>query len=324
MGMAPLRATLTGDLVGQPTLASPILAAPIVIPANAVMATGVLIGTFTQINLPAYPYTFANVLVNPTTAASGGLVRAALKQKVVATGYTARHAVVDTAKCNNCHDQLGTNPNFHGGARNDATACAFCHTGNRTSNGWSADASTFVHGIHGHDKRTVAFMWNAVSRTDDFDGLLYPGALRKCEQCHVPNTYNFAATNNAAAVPNLLWSTTATGIFNGTSTNATAYQISPYVVADNVKNYGNGFTFTPAGASGEIVPADGATLVNSPIASACFSCHDTGSAKAHMVTNGGAIYETRSTALAKTETCLVCHGAGKVADVKAVHLYQAR
>jgi hypothetical protein len=38
-----------------------------------------------------------------------------------------------------------------------------------------------------------------------------------------------------------------------------------------------------------------------------------------MVSNGGSIYEARSTALLKTEQCILCHGTGKVADIKAMH-----
>ena len=59
--------------------------------------------------------------------------------------------------------------------------------------------------------------------------------------------------------------------------------------------------------------------MNSPISSACFGCHDGTAAMAHMRLNGGSLYEARSAALSKIETCLVCHGAGKTADIKAVH-----
>src|SRR5262249_30431754 len=43
--------------------------------------------------------------------------------------------------------------------------------------------------------------------------------------------------------------------------------------------------------------AQGTTLVNSPIASACVACHDSASAVDHMQTNGASIWEPRSTAL---------------------------
>jgi hypothetical protein len=38
-----------------------------------------------------------------------------------------------------------------------------------------------------------------------------------------------------------------------------------------------------------------------------------------MQSNGGSVYAPRSVALATTESCTVCHGPGKVADIKAVH-----
>ena len=72
----------------------------------------------------------------------------------------------------------------------------------------------------------------------------------------------------------------------------------------------------PAGGSVEAAPT---TLVNSPIATACVSCHDSEIAKSHMRTNGGSIYAPRSTALATGEQCLLCHASGKVADIKAMH-----
>ena len=344
-------ATLTGDTLGQavgtgctkptaPAVAScvntAVLKSPIVIPTNAKMVTGAIIGSFTQKGLTDYPYVAANVSVNPTTSASGGLVRPAVLKKVVATGYTARRVIVDAAKCNSCHDQLGTNPNFHGGARNDPTACNICHKNTRTSNGWVANSNTFIHGIHGAEKRTNPYLWAATSTTDNFSLIGYPGVLKDCNQCHVANTVNYGATGMTVQ-PNLLWPTGATGKFDPAST--TAFRNSPYITVDNVKNYGNNFSYTAAGATvsayttsagttvaahvagagGETVQADAASLVSSPISAACFSCHDTQSAKNHMVTNGGAVYEARSTALTKGEACLVCHGAGKEFDAAVVH-----
>ena len=40
---------------------------------------------------------------------------------------------------------------------------------------------------------------------------------------------------------------------------------------------------------------------------------------AHMEINGGSIYNPRSTALGTTETCMVCHASGRIADIKAMH-----
>ncbi len=46
------------------------------------MVTGAIFGSFTQKNLAAYPYVAANVAVNPTTSASGGLARPAILKKL--------------------------------------------------------------------------------------------------------------------------------------------------------------------------------------------------------------------------------------------------
>src|ERR1035437_3693298 len=277
------------------------------------MVTGAIIGTFTQKGLAAYPYTAANVAVNPTKSASGGLIIQSVLKTVLAsgiTGNTARRAIVAMAKCNSCHEQLGTTPEFHGGARNDPTACAFCHTVNQAGNGgWAADSHTFIHGIHGASKRSVNFTWHAVSATDGYWNIGYPGVLKDCNQCHLPNTVNFGV--NASAVPNLLSPTTASG-----TTVAATFSTAPYIAQTAGTAYGSGASVSSAGV---VTQAAATTLVNSPIASACFACHDTSSAKAHMVTNGGAIYEARATALTKTEGCLVCHGAGKEFDAAVVH-----
>ena len=90
---------------------------------------------------------------------------------------------------------------------------------------------------------------------------------------------------------------------------------SPYVAINT--NYGAGFAYAPT--TGVSTDAAATTLVNSPTVNACFSCHDTARAQAHMQANGGSIYAARATALATKEQCLLCHAAGKVADVEVVH-----
>lgn len=359
-------ATLTGDLVGQavgggcvapvaPAVATcvntVVLASPIVIPATAKMVTGAVIGSFTQKVAPGYaPYVAANVSVNPNLAAAGGLNVPGLLKKLVATGYTARRVITDTSKCNACHDQLGSSPAFHGqtiggeleagtGVRNDPTACSICHNGSRTSSGWSADSRSFIHGVHGQSKRSVPYTWHAVSATDNFSKITYPGVLKNCNQCHLPDTVNYGVTGGADLQTKLVWSTTATGTFAYPATGSAVYTQSPYVATTVTTNYGNNFSYTPVGATvpsyttstGTVVPAavagaggvtiaaEGTTLVTSPMSAACFACHDTALAKSHMTANGGSIYEARSTALLKAETCVVCHGKGRVADTAVIH-----
>jgi OmcA/MtrC family decaheme c-type cytochrome len=270
---------------------------------------------------------------------------------------------------------------FHGGARNNPTACAICHTTSKSSGGWTSNASTFIHGIHAGTsngaggagptyaagKRTNPFSW--VRGTDyDFGSTVYPGILKRCENCHVSNAVNFGP-NGQAIQPNLLWPTAATGIVKDDRLSATAVIPHDTATPSNLvffdsalaplptvagTNYGNVYSFTPEGsvvpkittaaggnngnaltiapAGGVTVPADNATLVESPITSACFACHDSKLAQTHMKANGGVIYGPRldpagkysnttsgSLVFTSQETCLVCHGMGRDQDAAVVH-----
>ena len=85
---------------------------------------------------------------------------------------------------------------------------------------------------------------------------------------------------------------------------------------------GTPFSIAP-GQTTEDVPAANASyqtnLVLSPIASVCFACHDTSAAMAHYEINGGSLYKGRTAALTTVETCILCHGPGRTADIKEVH-----
>ena len=57
-----------------------------------------------------------------------------------------------------------------------------------------------------------------------------------------------------------------------------------------------------------------------PTAAVCSSCHDGALARAHMEAMGGAEFEVdQATIAASFETCSVCHGPGKIADLNEVH-----
>ena len=302
------------------------------IPDTAVMLTGGLGYSYnvrtslplTQTNLKDYP-------VAPATATSGltagmpnmtgGLVVITPNSQKVATGYTARRAIVDDARCNACHQELGTftEEAFHGGQRNDGSTCSWCHTPNRASSGWSADSISFVHAIHAGNMRSKDFTWHAATTTESFADIGYPGVLADCQACHLAGTYDFSATASAASLPNRQYRTVATGKFNGTATGdpLSVFSLSPYIVKDNVFDYGSGFSFNAA--TGVTTAAAGTTSVISPITAACFACHDSTQAKAHMELNGGSIYAPRTAALATVETCMVCHATNRIGDIRAMH-----
>jgi OmcA/MtrC family decaheme c-type cytochrome len=329
------------------------------------------IGSNSALGTPRFGVSPSPVFPTNADRLIGGLIVVTPDKQVVASAgaaaggtggaYTDRRPIVDDAKCNNCHKELGlfTAESFHGGQRNDGTTCAWCHTPNRTSSGWSADASYYIHAIHGSDKREKKFTWHATAVGKSYDDIQFPGILNRCETCHVPGSYDFSSAAASSALPKRLYKTVATGIFNATAgTTTTTYSYNagtgtcvagtsspqtdlgvyslslPYITALN--NYGIGFSFNsglstsnsckPDGTvvsipAGGTVEADPTTLVISPIATACFSCHDSDIAKQHMENEGASIYRPRSQALGKAELCMFCHSPSSVygLGIKAVH-----
>jgi OmcA/MtrC family decaheme c-type cytochrome len=296
------------------------------IPSTAKMLTGGVGYTYALSGTP--PLVQTNVAVYPFTpggpgdgSGQGGISVPPPNVFKVATGFTGRRPIVDNNRCNDCHGQLGVAPGetFHGGQRNDGPTCSFCHTPDRTSAGWSAGSKYFVHAIHGARKRIVPFTWHAADAAAGFFEVEFPGTLNRCTHCHLPGTYDFTNASNLAAVANMELTTVATGKFNGDPLlNSTFFRISPYVVADNVKDYSNGFSFNAS--TGVTTSASGENLVMSPITGACSSCHDSEIALDHMRANGGQFYSRRADALAgPQEQCLICHGPGRIAAIGEVH-----
>jgi OmcA/MtrC family decaheme c-type cytochrome len=296
------------------------------IPATATMVTGGIGYTYAlsstpplvQTNVAGYPWV-PNVPADGK--AQGGLSVPAPNVWKVATGYTGRRAIVETAKCNACHGALGVEPSFHAGQRNDGPTCSFCHTPNKTSAGWAAGSKYFIHAIHGARKRTAPFTWHAVAAGEGYDEIEFPGTLNTCTTCHTPNTFDFTNTANLAALPAELLSTVATGKYNvDPLINSTYYTVSPYVVGDGVFDYGAGFSYNAA--TNVTTEAASTTLVLSRVTGACSACHDSAAAIDHMRQAGGLFYAQRSTALAAgapPEQCMICHGPGRIAAIGAVH-----
>ncbi|MGB8328278.1 MAG: OmcA/MtrC family decaheme c-type cytochrome [Steroidobacteraceae bacterium] len=369
---------LTATGAGAGTLSAPdangyytVTLTGVQIPDSAVMLSGGLGYSYsvtstlplTQTNLADYP-----VAASPIGQANkiGGLIVIAPDAQKVADGYTGRRAIVEDAKCNKCHQELGTftEDAFHAGQRNDGTTCAWCHRPNQTSSGWSADSAYYIHAIHAGNKRANDFTWHAAAVGVSFAEVRYPGVLRNCEGCHVRGTYDFSAIASTSALPNRLYRTVGAATYpaNGqsipafklnnanaalatacvadnpsTGTAVSDYSVSPYVTkstAAAIANYGIGFTFNarpvavgackPDGTfytlpAVDSVAAAGTTLVNSPVATVCFACHDSVLARTHMEINNGSIYAPRTAALGTQETCMVCHATGRIADIKVMH-----
>ena len=289
------------------------------LPADAKMVTGAIginYAGLIQLGLTAYP--------------NGILLREPQFVMKTATGHTARRQVVDNAKCNKCHGQLGILPTFHGGARNNGEGCAICHDPNRSTGhgdggGWSVAIKNLVHGIHGSSKRTQAYSYEASSTNlTGFKEVTFPGILKNCEQCHVSGSYDYSGTaiKSALDAKSLLWFTDTKADMTGTSFTS-AVGLSPWISAQDAKGKINYNTTTT-------------NLVSSPIASSCFGCHDSTDAVAHMENNGGVLVRlwsnvsstarptvgaTTAVTFNKTEQCMFCHSSTSSfgLGIKAVH-----
>lgn len=286
------------------------------LPADAALVNawvGVNYNGFVQLNHPLYPQ---------------GIRLRDISTIVAASTADARRTIVSAAKCNSCHGQLGVEPSFHSGARNNPQGCAMggCHAETYSSHagasggaigGWSLSIKSFVHGIHGASKNQGLFNYGAsATRPLGMGDVGYPGKLNNCEQCHEPGSYDFSNAVNATAQPNLLWSRDANAdMTNPTNINPTGIGRSPFI-----NKLGNG----QADYSSD-------NLVSSPMSSACFGCHNSDTAINHMKGNGGYLYTRITTVIGSAtpdatkltannkEACMACHANGKVADIKLVH-----
>jgi OmcA/MtrC family decaheme c-type cytochrome len=276
------------------------------LPANAAMVTGVMIGSFTQINAEVN----LGLDLNGDGVIAGGfnnLARAAYK---VANGFTPRRQIVSDAKCSACHEQLGFEPDFHSGARNNGEICAICHNPIRNNKSWSGNMKDFVHGIHAggpnvaYGVRTNRFGWHGELA---FWETTYPSNLSNCQACHLPGTYDFSAsqyTDDAGALLTQLLPSTAS------SSNVTAGTLAGYEAAPPWVAVGN---YSDVGLN------KSANLVVSPITAPCLGCHDSPGAVSHFRLNGGQVYVSRGSYVPGTEACLVCHGPDRAFAIHDVH-----
>jgi OmcA/MtrC family decaheme c-type cytochrome len=210
----------------------------------------------------------------------------------------ARRVVVDVAKCNVCHGTLS----LHADNRiynNEPGVCAVCHNPNATDRSQriaagaageeAIDLKTMIHAIHAGqaDKggfRTVGItIYGAGPKANDFSGVVFPGKLNNCTNCHTSTSYQLTGIWATPTASKVLSTTVSTG-------------------ADTIASADN--------------------LRNSPTASVCSSCHDSTVAKTHMqdAFNGGIFSATQAViSAAAEENCTFCHAPGRVLDVQLVH-----
>ena len=242
---------------------------------------------------------------------------------IAVSGDDERREVVDNNSCANCHEWF----EGHGGNRVfNMNICTLCHVPNLSSSGRSItnpsaslvndltaanidgvdpnDPLTYpeatnnfkdmIHGIHGGGERTTDYEFVRGGRQGyyNWSDVVFPGRVADCLTCHKPGTFAVPLDGDT-----LLTTNRTTGVDTGQDPTAAA-------VSDARDNVPNATDF-----------------VITPTAAACYACHDSTDAIGHMEQNGAIINENRSDVLAagSVETCSVCHGTGKTADLAVVH-----
>jgi OmcA/MtrC family decaheme c-type cytochrome len=211
-----------------------------------------------------------------------------------------RRQVVDIAKCQNCHQSLS----LHGANRTDnIDLCVTCHNPNATDinrrasagidatnslDGKDEQATDFKHMIHmlhaGSSREVGLVVYGFGGSPNDFGDVVFPGHLNNCGTCHLADTY---------------------------------YPVGPGVQATSIDTGPDRST-----------AFDDINIT--PNAAVCSACHDSSLAQVHMEQNGAAFDVVQGSdgimmsmsRGAVTETCTVCHGPGRLADIELVHDFE--
>ncbi len=257
-------------------------------------------GTFTVTSTVAIPDTAvgtAAVIIegHPAVDAyeNGTIDRIAVTNAIAYAPITAatavsRRNIVDINKCNDCHNQLS----LHGNNRtNRPDVCAACHNPNMTDQSKRAGACTTAFGA---DDQTIDFkrMIHGIHASHEIG--------KPFEVCGYGNSAHSFDVHYPGKIANC----------EGCHVPGTYYPVDPNVVLG-----------TTMDANDPTTPTD--DLVISPNSAVCSTCHLSLPAKNHMQQNGGDFAATKaadnSLISASTETCNVCHAAGRMGDVKEVH-----
>ncbi len=248
--------------------------------------------------------------------------------RIPVTGEVAYFAITDDSpiprrdlanlqKCQNCHGELD-GLSLHGANRTDnLQLCATCHNPNNTdlamrptdpdgvdneSNSaaldgleeQSIDFKFLIHAIHGAAVRENALVvYGFGNRVHDYSKVRYPTNVDNCLACH---------DRTSLSLP-----------------------LEDYILATTIDSQATVNSQSPFGSS-DLVPLSSARDQHDDhnigaTAAVCSSCHDSDLAKAHMTQNGSAFnaLQDEFDSGVFVETCAICHGSGKTADLLTVH-----
>jgi OmcA/MtrC family decaheme c-type cytochrome len=199
-----------------------------------------------------------------------------------------RRQPVAITKCDDCHSQLS----LHGNNRTDQPeVCVMCHNPNATDAGRRTQVSGACAAGSDDVSIDMKYMVHAIHASGEI-GVPYSAC-----GFSGPATFDFlypGKLNNC----------------EGCHLADTYYPVDPDAVRPTTIDTGADLA----------TPVD--DLVTSPNASVCSACHTSSLAAEHMRQNGAVFGATRAsdgTAVNEAETCQLCHGPGRSADVKQVH-----
>jgi OmcA/MtrC family decaheme c-type cytochrome len=185
---------------------------------------------------------------------------------VVADYFKGANAVVDTDKCNVCHDQLAVT--FHSGRGRGGggiQVCKNCHnptyTGSHVEMA-SRSIENYIHAIHSFQDfdpgdTFAAFDPVLAKRYDQHINHVFPNfTIRNCEACHLEGTYN--VPDQSKSMP---------GVLSQSDNVATWYEIVGGLAVED-----------PAGRNIGSVPE----FVTGPASRACGGCHRANLIKADL------------------------------------------
>jgi len=269
-------------------------------------------GVFSVTSPTSIPATASGTLAvtidgHPAVVIDGSTERISVTNAVDYFGITdatpvPRRNAVAIAKCDDCHNKLSV----HGNNRTDEPeVCVVCHNPNATDarqrvpvanptdpptdcvnvlgpDDVPIDFKYMIHRIHSGGETRVPYEVCGFGNSVHVYDFIYPGKLNNCEGCH-----------------------------EVTRQNPTPYHpVEPGEILGTTISVGTDPT-----------PID--DVVISPNAAVCSACHVSDLAKSHMEQNGGdfTAMKAADSALISSgvETCSLCHGPGRSADVGEVH-----
>jgi OmcA/MtrC family decaheme c-type cytochrome len=203
-----------------------------------------------------------------------------------------RRKVVELARCNECHNVLS----LHGGNRTDNTElCTVCHNPNNT------DVARRLPPCSNAPDDPVAPGLGPDDQAIDFKVMIHRIHSANYEACGFGNSiHDFSHLGFPGHLDNC----------EGCHRAGTYYPVDGTVVQATTFDAGDRTTL-----------ADDRAV--SPNAAVCSGCHTDSLAKVHMEQNGGDFdagkTEEGAIVSAGVESCAVCHGPGRTADVKLMH-----